>query len=205
MLTPLLNPLFTGAIETALNRMLYRDRALNNARQRLTGKVLGVFVNEINSPLYLVFSDNRLDVLGAWEGDTECCVKTRLSVLPELRDRQQLTALIRSGELVVEGDIQVVQQFIGLMDLAEWDPAELLAPYTGDVVAQGMSMFIRKGAHFVVTGSQRQRQYIGQAVTEEWHLAPGVLEAAWFSEEVDAVSHQLESLETRLSLLEDKI
>ena len=91
------------------------------------------------------------------------------------------------------------------MDLAEWDPAELLAPYTGDVVAQGMSMFIRKGAHFVVTGSQRQRQYIGQAVTEEWHLAPGVLEAAWFSEEVDAVSHQLESLETRLSLLEDKI
>lgn len=56
MLTPLLNPLFTGAIETALNRMLYRDRALNNARQRLTGKVLGVFVNEINSPLYLVLA-----------------------------------------------------------------------------------------------------------------------------------------------------
>lgn len=49
----------------------------------------------------------------------------------------------------------------------------VVSSYTGDVVAQGMSMFIRKGAHFVVTGSQRQRQYIGQAVTEEWHLAPG--------------------------------
>ncbi|MDN6020159.1 MAG: SCP2 sterol-binding domain-containing protein, partial [Enterobacterales bacterium] len=107
MLTPLLNPLLTGAIETALNRILYRDRALNSARQRLTGKVLGVFVNEINSPIYLVFSESRVDVLGAWEDNTDCSVTTRLSVLPELRDRQQLTALIRSGDLNVEGDIQV--------------------------------------------------------------------------------------------------
>lgn len=205
MLTPLLNPLLTGAIETVLNRILYRDRALNSARQRLTGKVLGVFVNEINSPLYLVFSESRLDVLGAWEDNTDCSVTTRLSVLPELRDRQQLTALIRSGDLNVEGDIQVVQQFIGLLDLAEWDPAELLAPYTGDIVAEGMSQFLRKSAGFIATGCKRQQQYIGQAMTEEWRVAPGALEAAWFNEEVDAVNRQMESLDKRLSQLEDKV
>lgn len=205
MLTPLLNPLLTGAIETALNRILYRDRALNSARQRLTGKVLGVFVKEINSPLYLVFSESRLDVLGAWEDNTDCSVTTRLSVLPELRDRQQLTALIRSGDLNVEGDIQVVQQFIGLLDLAEWDPAELLAPYTGDIVAEGMSQFLRKSAGLIATGCKRQQQYIGQAMIEEWRVAPGALEAAWFNEEVDAVNRQMESLDKRLSQLEDKV
>ena len=51
-----------------------------------------------------------------------------MSVLPKLRDRQQMTALIRSGELEVEGDIQVVQNFVALSDQAEFDPAELLAP-----------------------------------------------------------------------------
>ena len=205
MLTPLLNPLLTGAIETALNRILYRDRALNSARQRLTGKVLGVFVKEINSPLYLVFSESRLDVLGAWEDNTDCSVTTRLSVLPELRDRQQLTALIRSGDLNVEGDIQVVQQFIGLLDLAEWDPAELLAPYTGDIVAEGMSQFLRKSAGFIATGCKRQQQYIGKAMTEEGRVAPGSLAAAGFNVEVDAFNRQMESLDMRLSQLEDKV
>jgi ubiquinone biosynthesis protein UbiJ len=61
-----------------------------------------------------------------------------MSVLPKLRNRQQLTALIRSGDLEVQGDIQVVQNFVALCDLAEFDPAELLAPYTGDIVAEGI-------------------------------------------------------------------
>lgn len=37
---------------------------------------------------------------------------TRLSVLPKLRNRQQLTALIRSGDLEVQGDLQVVQNMV---------------------------------------------------------------------------------------------
>ena len=71
------------------------------------------------------------------EGEADCTVITYASVLPKLRDRQQLTTLIRSGELEVQGDIQVVQNFVALADLAELDPAELLAPYTGDIVAEG--------------------------------------------------------------------
>ena len=63
---------------------------------------------------------------------------TRLSVLPKLRNRQQLTALIRSGDLEVQGDLQVVQNMVSLCDTAEFDPAELLAPYTGDIVAEGV-------------------------------------------------------------------
>ncbi|MEN1494743.1 hypothetical protein AAIH17_36605, partial [Pseudomonas aeruginosa] len=41
--------------------------------------------------------------------------------------------------LEVQGDIQVVQNFVALADLAEFDPAELLAPYTGEIAAEGIS------------------------------------------------------------------
>ena len=51
-----------------------------------------------------------------------CTVITRLSVLWPLRNRQQLTALIRSGDLEVQGDLQVVQNMVALCDLAEFDP-----------------------------------------------------------------------------------
>ena len=102
-------PLVTAGIENVLNAFLYRAPALKAARQRLNGKVLRIVLKEFSTPLVLVFSERQLDVLGEWEGEADCSVITHMSVLPKLRDRQQLTALIRSGELEVEGDIQVVQ------------------------------------------------------------------------------------------------
>ena len=198
------NPLFTAGLETVLNTFLWRDRALKPARQRLLGKVLRVELQELSEPVVLVFSERQVDVLGAWEGEADCTVRTRLSVLPQLRNRQQLTALIRSGDLEVQGDLQVVQNTVTLCDLAEFDPAELLAPYTGDVVAEGFSKVFRGGARFLLRGAQRQQRYVAEAITEEWRLAPGPLELAWFAEETAAVERALAALEKRLETLEGK-
>lgn len=197
-------PLVTAGLETVLNTFLWRDRALKPARQRLLGKVLRIELQELSDPVVLVFSERQLDVLGSWEGEADCTVRTRLSVLPQLRNRQQLTALIRSGDLEVQGDLQVVQNTVTLCDLAEFDPAELLAPYTGDVVAEGFSKVFRGGARFLLHGAQRQQRYVAEAITEEWRLAPGPLELAWFAEETAAVERTLAALEKRLDTLEGK-
>jgi len=197
-------PMITAGIEGALNAFLYRDRALKSAHQRLQGKVLRVALREFSTPLILIFSERQVDVLGQWEGETDCSVTTRLSVLPELRNRQQLTALIRRGDLEVEGDIQVVQNFASLMDLAEFDPAELLAPYIGDIAAEGLSKVFRSGARMVKKSVGRNQRYLAEAVTEEWRMAPGSLEVAWFAEETDALARSLDALISRLDTLEAK-
>lgn len=197
-------PLITGGLETALNRVLYRDRSLKAARQRLAGKVLMLRLQELSFPLVLVFSENQLDVLGDWQDSSDCTVSLRLGTLPKLRDRQQLTSLIRSGELEVEGDLQVVQQFSALMDLAELDPAEYLAPWIGDIAAQGISQAAQRALSFVKHEVTRRQDYLGQTLTEEWRLAPGALELAWFCEEVEAMERSLNALEARLAQLEAK-
>ncbi|MCS2169032.1 SCP2 domain-containing protein [Scandinavium sp. TWS1a] len=197
-------PLVTAGIEGALNTFLWRERALKSARQRLLGKVLLVELKEFTSPLVLAFSEQQIDVLGAWEGEADCTVSTRLGVLPQLRNRQQLTTLIRSGDLEVQGDLQVVQNFVALADLAEFDPAELLAPYTGDIAAEGVSKILRGGAKFLQRGLQRHQRYVSEVITEEWRMAPGSLEVAWFAEESDAVARGVEALTKRLDKLEGK-
>ncbi|MGB9095237.1 ubiquinone biosynthesis protein UbiJ [Erwinia sp.] len=199
-----LTPLLTAGLETALNQILYRDRGLKAARQRLNGKSLAIVLAELKQPLIFIFSERQVDVLGKWDDKPDCTVKTQIASLRKLRDRQQLTSLIRSGELEVEGDLQVVQHFSALIDLAELDPAEYLAPWTGDVVAQGISQFARRGFQLLRGDVERKQAYLGQALTEEWRLAPGGLEAAWFAEEVDALTRDLSSLESRLALLEAK-
>ena len=175
-------PLVTAGIESLLNTFLYRSPALKTARSRLLGKVLRVEV----------------------KGFADCTVIAYASVLPKLRDRQQLAALIRSGELEVQGDIQVVQNFVALADLAEFDPAELLAPYTGDIAAEGISKALRGGAKFLHHGIKRQQRYVAEAITEEWRMAPGPLEVAWFAEETAAVERAVDALTKRLEKLEAK-
>lgn len=197
-------PLVTAGIESVLNVFLWRDRGLKAARQRLLGKVLLIELKEFAAPLVLVFSEQQLDVLGEWEGEPDCRVITRLAVLPKLRDRQQLTALIRSGELEVQGDLQVVQNWVALTDLAEFDPAELLAPYIGDVAAEGISKVFRGGGKLLKKGFNRNQQYLAEAITEEWRVAPGPLEVAWFAEETAAVERAVNALSTRLDKLEGK-
>ncbi|KFC00883.1 YigP family protein [Trabulsiella guamensis ATCC 49490] len=197
-------PLVTAGIETALNAFLWRERALKPARQKLLNRVLRVELKEFPFPVVLAFSEQQIDVLAAWEGDADCTVITRTGVLPQLRNRQQLTALIRSGDLEVQGDIQVVQNFVALADLAEFDPAELLAPYTGDIAAEGVSKALRASTSFFRQGFQRQQRYAAEVLTEEWRLAPGSLEVAWFAEETAAVERAVEALAKRLDKLEDK-
>lgn len=197
-------PLMTAGIERVLNTFLYRAHALKPARQRVQGKVLRIVIKELSTPLILAFSERQVDVLGEWEGEADCTLVTHLGVLPKLRDRSQLTTLIRSGELEVQGDIQVVQNLSALMDLAEFDAAELLAPYTGDIAAEGISTLMRRGASFLRRSVTRQQHYVAEALTQEWHMAPGALEVAWFAEETAAVARSADALTKRLEKLEGK-
>lgn len=199
-----IKPLVTAGIKNVLNAFLYRAPALKTARQRLNGKVLRIVLKEFSTPLVLVFSERQLDVLGEWEGTADCSVITHMNVLPKLRDRQQMTALIRSGELEVEGDIQVVQNFVALSDQAEFDPAELLAPYIGDIAAEGISKTLRTGSALLRKGLLRQQRYAAEVLTEEWRMAPGPLEVAWFAEETAAVERAVDALTKRLEKLEGK-
>lgn len=198
----LLTSVLTATLETALNNLLFREPSLKAARQRLQGKTLKVVLDESPAPLVFVFGDQRVDVLSQWANAADCQLETRLSVLIRLRDRQHLSALMRSGDLVIEGDIQVVQQFINLLDLAEFDPAEWLAPYTGDIIAQGIGQAAQHAFHTLSHLVGRQRRYLAETVTEEWRLAPGRLEAAWLQDEVASLAKGVEGASARLAKLE---
>lgn len=200
----LLSPLITAAIETSLNSVLFRDNSMKAARLRLAGKVLRIELLEMSFPLLLVFSERQVDVLSQWSGEADCRVKTDVAVLAKLRDRQQLSPLMRSGELIVEGDIQVVQQLVALLDLAEWEPAEWLAPYIGDIAAESIGQIVHKSSRFLSKQLRQQQHYVAEAITEEWKIAPAPLEVVWFNEEVDAIVRATEDLSARLATMETK-
>lgn len=95
-------------IESLFNIFLYCLFVLKMVCLCLLGKVLCVEVKGFLMLLILVFSECQVDVLGEWAGDVDCIVIVYVSVLLKFCDCQQFIVLICSGELEVQGDIQVV-------------------------------------------------------------------------------------------------
>ncbi|WP_323840256.1 ubiquinone biosynthesis accessory factor UbiJ [Photorhabdus africana] len=199
-----LTPVLTAVMETSLNYLLYREPVLRPARMRLVDKVLSIELKEMNTPLTLVFSEKQVDVLSQWGESADCTVKTHFSALLKLRDRRHISKLLNSGEMVIEGDMQVVQQWSALLDMVEWDLAHYLSPYFGDIAAESISQVLKKGFQCVSGSMECQKNYLAEALTEEWKLAPNQLEVAYFSEEVSMLAKDIEQIEQRLVVLEGK-
>ena len=51
---------------------------------------------------------------------------------------------------------------------------------------------------------RQQQHYLAEAITEEWRMAPNLLEVMWFHEEVDATARATEALSSRLATMETK-
>ncbi|MGK2946063.1 MAG: ubiquinone biosynthesis accessory factor UbiJ [Candidatus Malihini olakiniferum] len=194
--------LLASALETALNSLLFRECSLETARQRLQGKTLKIVLAELSVPLVLIFSENRLHVVSQWTDVVDCQLEARIPALLMLRDRQQLSSLMRSGALLIEGDVKIFAHFVNLLDLSECDPADWLAPYTGDVIAHGIEQAAQGLFHGAARLWNRQRYYLSEAVKEEWRLAPGRLEVTWWYDNVAALCNEVDTLALRLAKLE---
>ena len=196
--------LITAMMETSLNHMLFKEKVLQPARMRLAGKVMSIELKELNKTLTLIFAENHVDVLSEWTEAADCTIKTSLFTLVKLKDKQQLSHLINHGYIVIEGDMQIVQHWSSLLDLAIWNPAHYLSPYIGDVAAEGLSKLLNKGVCLVTHLVKRQKTYVKDALIEEWKMAPSQLELVHFSDEVEQIESSMSTLEQRLSQLEEK-
>ena len=196
--------LITAMMETSLNHMLFKEKVLQPARMRLAGKVMSIELKELNKTLTLIFAENHVDVLSEWTEAADCTIKTSLFTLVKLKDKQQLSQLINHGYIVIEGDMQIVQHWSSLLDLAIWNPAHYLSPYIGDVAAEGLSKLLNKGVCLVTHLVKRQKTYVKDALIEEWKMAPSQLELVHFSDEVEQIESSMSTLEQRLSQLEEK-
>ncbi|EOD77681.1 Protein YigP [Grimontia indica] len=199
-----LDPLVTAVVETSLNTLLKQDVESQRRLARLKGKVLRVRLTGINKQLVFVFSQ-QIDVLADFEGDADCDLALAISVAPQLKDKANLTKLIKEDKLHLDGDIDVAQQFSNLLNGLNPDIAEWLSHYTGDVVAHTLVRGAQQGLAFLKQMTERNQRYVGELVVEEWRLAPGALEVAYFADQVDDVQSQASRLSARFEAFEKKL
>jgi ubiquinone biosynthesis protein UbiJ len=194
-----LENLVCGLLETGVNKLHQLDSSAKQKRKALDGTIIGVSLKEINKPLFFVISHQQIDLLSHYEGQPDCFIRVNFLALIELQDNHQLTNLIKSGQLEVDGDIKVVQQFAQLLTEMEIDWEEHLSSKVGDIVAHKMVYHAKQCKKILAKQSEKAHKQIAELVTEELKIAPGPLEVAYFCDQVSDIEKQVAALEKKLA------
>lgn len=205
VLQQLMLPQFAVASgELLFNKLLERSPHLSAILRKLDGKMLQIQLNQPTLSFYILFSEKRTDWLSNYEGEADCCVSLEASVLPKLADKSKLTELINNKSLVLQGDIQVLQHFTQLLEQLEKDPAELLSPFVGDVVAQSATDFARSIAQKAKNQFVRSRQNVVDNLLNERPVLVHRLELAYFCDQVEELAQQAVRLEQKFAKMNFK-
>ncbi|MDO6567959.1 SCP2 sterol-binding domain-containing protein [Alteromonas sp. 1_MG-2023] len=204
--------LLSAVIETAANKVLALDPDSSARMAALKGARLIAYVEPLPFAVVLVFSE-QVDVLTLHESfqDTvatlnhkDCCIKTSLDTLPELKHTNQLTRLIQQNKLQVEGELAVAQQVSGLFQQLDIDAEELLAAKTNDVVAHQTMKWLSAFRQKAVGALTEFNRVASNALIEEKQIAAPKLAVLHFSDEVNALRDDVARLDARLLQLEQK-
>lgn len=195
-----LDQLVCGLLESTVNKLQQLDSSALQRRKQLNGTIIGVALKEINKPLYFVISSQQIDILAHYEGQADCFIRLNISALKELQNNHQLTHLIKTEQLEVEGDIQTVQRFARLLTEMDIDWEEHLSAIIGDVLAHKLYYQFKQCRQNVSLQIKKIEKQSAEYITEELKIAPGPLEVAYFCEQVNDIKKQTDALEQRLQL-----
>ena len=203
MLLPLAN-LLSATLESALNRLLALDSDSAERVRPLLGKVLRLEIRELR-PLWFSFSRQQLDLLTQFDGQADAGVTLDLAALPRLRDKNQLSSLIREGKVDLQGDPALFNCFSILLGELDIDWEGQLARYLGDVPAHLLCRQAKQLHRGIRHQLQINRQDLAEYLTEEVRLAPGPLEVACFCEDVSALKRRFDATALRLERLAARV
>ncbi len=196
-----LDNLVYALLETGINKLQQLDSSASHKRKALNGTIIGVSFKEFDKAIYFVISNQQIDLLGKFEGQVDCFIRLNFMALMELQDSHQLTNLIKNGQLEVDGDIKVVQQFAQLLTEMEIDWEEHLSRKMGDLLAHKLVFHVKQGKKQFINQNNKAQKQLAEIITEELKLAPGSLEVAYFCDQVSDVEKQLVLLEKRMSAM----
>lgn len=197
----MLPQLLNSGLESVLNYLIDRTAYCAPYLRKLAGKSLQVNVKNMDITLFFLFSESRVDILQQYEITPDCAVTVSLKLLFTPLKKSQISQWINDKSIVLEGDLQVLQDFAALVEFLEKDPAELLSPYVGDIAAQSAVNFLRKITAIGRQKLSQSQRYWGERLTEEWQLISPALALADFADEVKTLEKQTALLEQKINQL----
>jgi ubiquinone biosynthesis protein UbiJ len=197
--------LLMNALEIAINQYLSLDPNASTFLAPLTGKIIKVTITSFNESFYLCTSAEAIQLLdfSSEPVDTQLTGSVFAFGLMGLSSKPMRS--IFSGDIQIEGDMQLGRQFQALFSKLDINLEPQLARYTGDNVAQHISQFFRSSHEWSKEAIESFRLNVSEYLQEETRDLPSEPEVAIFHSQVDELRTQFDRLQSRIERLENAL
>jgi len=197
----LLPQALTAGLELLINKALLLN--LNKAvpLQAVKEKTLTLELAELAFPLSFTVSSQANVIVSSITESSDCTITTSVNTLKRLKADQQITQLIKQGELDVIGDVKIAQQFAAVAQSLEIDWQSELAKHIGDVPTHKIVQFGNKITQAVNKHSTQLQADLGEYIVHEKRLVATNHQIKHFNKQVADVSTEVDKINSRINNL----
>ena len=197
-----IKPLLISAFETALNKYLSLDEDVTIFLQPLAGKIIAVNIQPFNATLYLCPTTQGIQIIDFYEGTADTSLTGSLPALGLMGLSSTPARSFFSGEVLIEGDLNIGHQFQKLFEQLDIDLEEQLSHVTGDVIAHKIGNFFRSANQWQQESLNTIQLNISEFLQDETQDLPPAPEINMLSQQIDQLKEDFDRLEARIKRLD---
>jgi ubiquinone biosynthesis protein UbiJ len=196
LVTPFVKPL-----QIAINRYLDYDPEAPKQLKKMQNGVVELHFTLLALSLYIIVTEDGLDICDEYGEEADTKISGSPLALAFMGLQESSTASLFSGDVTIEGDIELGNQFQQFLKNIEVDLEEPLSALTGDVVAHQLGNFARDFTQWTKQNLETNALNISEFLREEQNLLPSKFEVEKFKKQVDDVRLSTDRLEAKAQRL----
>ena len=201
-----MNMAFIATMEEVINRYLaLADADVLAQLSRFRGKVIGIEFTDFNQQMYCIPNESGVILMSQFQGTADVTFKGSVISMLKLAASTKQSEVLMSGEIKIDGDIELGQQFGRFLGQLNIDWEEHLSQISGDVIAHKAGYAFREVKSWWSNNSQRfwanQREYAQQEI----NILPQSMEIESFYQGVDTLRDDLARVEVRVQRLRNQL
>ncbi|WP_017443984.1 ubiquinone biosynthesis accessory factor UbiJ [Gayadomonas joobiniege] len=197
--------LISSLLEHTINYWLKQTGSHQQVPARLLNKQVAISISELNLQLQMHIQEDGYLSIWSPVNNADCHIITTLGGLIKLQQPEQITALIKAGEVDIEGDVQLAQAYADWLkgSLIYWQ--DVLAGIVSDPVAAKLTQAGEQFAAAAQQQLQNSQRNFGNIIWDEKRLAPHPLEVKVFVQDLRQLRQDTDRLTARIEQLEQTI
>jgi len=190
-----------AGLEAALNRYIALDPEGAARLAPLHGRLIAIELAGFGTRIDLIPGPDGLQVFGAYEGEPDCLLRGSPLGLARMGLAERKEDQLFGGEVQVEGDTRLAQEFGAFLGGLDVDWEEQLSRLVGDPIAHQVGSGLRALADWGRKSSATLTQDLKEYLQEEGRLVPTAYEVQGFLDRVDTLRDDVERLAARVERL----
>jgi len=200
-----IKPLLINAFESALNKYLSLDEDIDLFLQPLTGKVIAVTLLPFNETIYLCPTTQRIQIIDQYAETPDTKLTGSLPAFGLMGLSSTPARSFFSGEVTIEGDLNLGRHFQELFAKLDIDLEEQLSHYTGDIIAHKVGNLFRSLNDWQQDSVNTLKLNVTEFLQDETQDVPPAPEVNIFTQQVDQLKEDFDRLEARVTRLNDTL